>query len=53
MGSNWRSCEIDSCGVTSLAEVFMASDCLWLSGVVDYTESIGHGVCNKGLRPEL
>lgn len=41
------------CGVTRLAEVFMALDCLWLSGVVDYTHSISHCVCNKGLRPEV
>ena len=53
MGSNGRSCGIHSCGVTCLAEVFMASGCLWFSGVVDCTDSIRHGVLNEGLRPEL
>lgn len=40
-------------GSTILGEVVMASDCLCLSGVVDYTDSISHCVCNKVLRPEL
>ena len=27
--------------------------CVWFSGIVDYTDSISHGVSNKELRPEL
>lgn len=37
-------------GSTAVAE---ASDCLCLSGVVDYMDSISYCVCNKALRPEL
>ena len=44
---------IHRCGVTCLAEVFRASGCLWLNGVVDYADSISHAVSDKGLRPDM
>lgn len=52
-GSHGRSYGIHRYGLPCLAEVLTASGYLWLSGIVDYTDSINHGVSKKGLRPAL